>query len=139
MAQKVAAPERTELIDEHDAIAAVLRLYMDGAAKGDAEKLRRAFHPDSRMFGSLGGTRFDVPIQALIDMAGKGPADTAGRYRGRVVSITQVGDAAAAAVAEDGYWGSVSFVDFFNLAKIGGRWVIVNKTFAHTGGVPPAF
>jgi hypothetical protein len=33
----------------------------------------------------------------------------------------------------------VSFVDFFTLSKIDGRWQIVNKTFAHTGGVPPAF
>lgn len=44
-----------------------------------------------------------------------------------------------AAVAEDGFWGSVSFVDFFNLAKIDGCWVIVNKTYARTGGEPPKF
>ena len=135
---QVATPERTEVIDECDAIAAVLQLYMDGIARGDVDKLRQAFHPDSRMFGSLGGQRFDVPIQALFDMTAEGPADTAGRYRGRVLSITQVGDAAMAAVAEDGFWGSVSFVDFFNLVKIDGRWVIVNKTFAHTGGEPPS-
>jgi hypothetical protein len=30
-------------------------------------------------------------------------------------------------------------MDFFNLAKIDGRWQIVNKTFAHTGGEPPEF
>jgi Putative lumazine-binding len=29
-------------------------------------------------------------------------------------------------------------VDFFTLAKIGGTWKIVNKTFAHTGGEMPA-
>jgi hypothetical protein len=137
MAQQVVAPEQTEAIDEHDAIAATLQLYIDGSARGDSGKLRQAFHPHSRMFGSLGGTRYDVPIQALFDMMDQGPADTAGRYRGRVLSITQVGDAAMASVAEDGFWGSVSFVDFFNLAKIDGRWVIVNKTFAHTGGAPP--
>jgi len=131
--------ERVDVIDEHEAITAVLQLYMDGSARGDVEKLREAFHPDSRMFGSLGGKRFDVPIQALLEMTAEVPADTAGRYRGRVLSITQVGDAASAAVAEDGFWGSVSFVDFFNLAKIGGKWVIVDKTFAHTGGEPPAF
>ena len=135
---QVATPERTEVIDDRDAIAAVLQLYMDGSARGDVDKLREAFHPDSRMFGSLGGKRFDVPIQALFDMTAEGPADTAGRYRGRVLSITQVGDAAMAAVAEDGFWGSVSFVDFFNLAKVDGRWVIANKTFAHTGGEAPS-
>ena len=43
-----------------------------------------------------------------------------------------------AEVAEDGFWGRVSCVDFFNRAKIDGKWWIVNKTFAHTGGEPPA-
>jgi len=136
MVQQVIAPERTEQIDEYNAIVRVLQLYMDGSARGEPTKLKEAFHPDSRMFGSLGGKRFDVPIQALIEMVAHGPADTAGRYRGRILSVMQVGDAAMAAVAEDGFWGSVSFVDFFNLAKIDGRWVIVNKTFAHTGGEP---
>jgi hypothetical protein len=70
-------------------------------------------------------------------MTSQGPANTAGRYRGRILSLTQVGDAAVATVAEDGFWGSVSFIDFFSLAKVDGRWVIVNKLFAHTGGEPP--
>jgi len=74
---------------------------MDGSARGDAQKLTQAFHPDSRMFGSVGGEQFDVPIQALIDMASQGPADTGGRCRGHILSITQVGDAAVATVAED--------------------------------------
>jgi hypothetical protein len=139
MAQQVAIPERTDQIDEYDAIAQVLQLYMDGCARGEADKLQEAFHSDARMFGSLGGQRFDVPIQTLFELTAHGPADTAGRYRGRIVSVMQVGDAAMAAVAEDGFWGSVSFMDFFTLAKIDGRWWIVNKTFAHTGGEPPQF
>jgi hypothetical protein len=130
-------PERVEQIDDYDAIVKVLRLYMDGSARGEPDKLKEAFHPDSRMFGSLGGKRVDVPIQALFEMTAQGPADIGGAYRGRVVSVTQVGDAATAMVAEDGFWGRVSFVDFFSLAKIDGRWWIVNKTFAHTGGEPP--
>jgi hypothetical protein len=130
-------PERVEQIDDYDAIVKVLRLYMDGSARGEPDKLKEAFHPDSRMFGSLGGKRVDVPIQALFEMTAQGPADIDGAYRGRVVSVTQVGDAATAVVAEDGFWGRVSFVDFFSLAKIDGRWWIVNKTFAHTGGEPP--
>jgi hypothetical protein len=132
-------PERVEQIDDYDAIVKVLRLYMAGSARGEPDKLKEAFHPDSRMFGSLGGKRVDVPIQALFEMTAQGPADIDGAYRGRVVSVTQVGDAATAVVAEDGFWGRVSFVDFFSLAKIDGRWWIVNKTFAHTGGEPPEF
>ena len=39
---------------------------------------------------------------------------------------------------EEGFWGTVSFVDFFTLARIDGAWKIVNKAFVHTDGEPPA-
>ena len=64
------------------------------------------------------------------------PVDT-GTYRSRVLSVHQTGDAAVAVVAEEGYWGSVSFVDYFSLARIDGGWKIVCKLFTHTGGEPP--
>ncbi len=137
MVHQVTDVQRTDQIDEYDAIGKVLQLYMDGSAKGDVAKLKEAFHLDSRMFGSLGGQRLDIPIQSFFELAAH-PADTEGKYRGRVLSVTQVGDAAVAVLAEDGFWGRVSFVDFFSLSKIDGRWWIVNKTFAHTGGEPPA-
>jgi hypothetical protein len=77
-----------------------------------------------------------MPITEFIELAVSEPADT-GSYRGRVLSVHQVGDAANAVVAEDGYWGSLSFIDFFTLNRIEGAWKIVNKTFVHTGGEPP--
>jgi hypothetical protein len=90
------------------------------------------------MFGSLAGERYDVPISVLMDMSASAPADT-GKYRSRVLSVHQTGDAALAIVAEEGYWGSVSFVDYLSLARIDGRWKIVSKLFAHIGGEPPDF
>jgi hypothetical protein len=125
------------LIDDHDAIRAVVQLCLDGEAQGDVGKLREAFHPDARMFGDQAGTRYDVPIQTLFDLVAEGGADT-GRYRSRILSVTRLGDVATATAAEEGCWGTVSFVDFFSLCRIEGTWRIVNKTFAHTGGVPPA-
>jgi hypothetical protein len=129
------APE--SLVDDYDAIRAVVQLCLDGEAQGDVSKLQQAFHQDARMFGDLAGTRYDVPIQTLFDMAAEAPADT-GNYRSRILSVTQLGDVATATAAEEGYWGTVSFVDFFSLCRIGGAWTIVNKTFAHVGGEPPA-
>ncbi len=40
-------------------------------------------------------------------------------------------------IEEHGFWGVLSFVDYFSLARIDGSWKIVNKTFAHTGGSLP--
>jgi Putative lumazine-binding len=48
------------------------------------------------------------------------------------------GDVATATAAEEGYWGAVSFVACLSLCRIEGSWKIVNKTFAHRGGEPPA-
>ncbi len=127
----------TALIDDHDAISAVLKLFIEGESKGESAKLLQACHPDARMFGRLGKDRADMSIPELADLCAKYPLDTDGRYRGRIVSITQTGDAAVAVVAEDHCWGSVSFTDFLSLARIEGEWKIVNKTFEHTGGEPP--
>ena len=125
-----------DVVGDYDAICRVVQLMSDGEAKGDIAKLREAFHADARMFGSLAGTRYDVPIEELFSLAESAPADT-GKYRSRVLSVQQTGDAAVAMVAEEGYWGSVSFIDYLLLARIDGAWKIVCKLFAHTGGEPP--
>jgi hypothetical protein len=125
-----------DVVGDYDAICRVVQLCTDGEAKGDVEKLQEAFHTDARMFGSLAGTRYDVPIAELFSLAESAPADT-GNYRSRVLSVQQTGEAAVAVVAEEGYWGSVSFVDYLLLARIDGVWKIVCKLFAHTGGEPP--
>lgn len=127
----------TTRIDDHDEICRVVQLYMDGAAKGDVNKLKEAFHEDARMFGELMSTRYDIPVAELFRLSESMPADT-GKYRGRIVSVCQAGDVAFAAVAEDGFWGTVSFVDYFLLTRMERKWKITCKTFAHTGGIPPS-
>ena len=125
-----------DVVSDYDAIRRVLELCTEGEAKGEVEKLRAAFHVDARMFGSLAGERFDVPIEELFKLAESEPADT-GNYRSRVLSVQQTGDAAVGVVAEENYWGTVSFIDYFLLARIDGVWKIVCKLFEHTGGEPP--
>ena len=124
------------VVEDYDAIRDVVQMCLDGEATGNVEKLRTAFHEDARMFGSLAGERYDVPISELMAMSVKAPADT-GQYRSRILSVHQTGDAALATVAEEGYWGTVSFIDYLSLARIDDRWKIVSKLFAHTAGDPP--
>jgi uncharacterized protein YaiE (UPF0345 family) len=125
-----------DVVSDYDAIRRVLELCTKGEAKGDVTKLKEAFHPDAHMFGSLAGERFDVPIEELFKLAESDPADT-GNYHSRVLSVQQTGDAAVGVVAEENYWGTVSFIDYFLLARIEGSWKIVCKLFAHTSGEPP--
>ena len=132
------SPGAGSLIEDDDAIRQVVQLCLDGEATGDVAKLREAFHDDARMFGSLAGERYDVPISVLMEMSASAPADT-GNYRSQILSVHQTSDAAMAIVAEEGYWGTVSFIDYLALSRIDGRWKIVSKSFAHTGGEPPNF
>ncbi len=125
-----------DVVGDYDAICRAVQLMTDGEAKGDVAKLQEAFHADARMFGSIAGTRYDVPIEELFELAESEPADT-GTYRSRILSVQQTGDAAVGVVAEEGYWGSLSFIDYFLLARIDGVWKIVCKLFDHTGGEPP--
>jgi hypothetical protein len=119
-------------------ITRTLNQYVEGVRDGDAAKLRDVFHPDTRMWGSMLGERYDEPSTELIAMADGKPADVDGSYQANITSIEQHGDVATAVLAEEGIWGIVSFVDFFALARIDGTWKIVNKSFVHTGGEPPA-
>ncbi|WP_020416618.1 nuclear transport factor 2 family protein [Amycolatopsis sp. ATCC 39116] len=135
MAQAISETTATT-VDDYDAICRAVQLCLNGEATGNADKVRESFHEDARMFGSLGGERYDVPVSELAEMVASAPADT-GHYRSRILSVQQTGDAAFVTVAEEGYWGTVSFLDYLSLARIGGNWKIVNKLFAHTGGEPP--
>ena len=66
------------------------------------------------------------------------PADVDGSFPGSIRTVDEEGDAAIAIVDEEGFWGALSFVDYFSLARTDGSWKIVNKTFAHTGGSLPS-
>jgi hypothetical protein len=118
------------------AVGAV-QLYADGVRTGDAAKLEQAFNEGAWMFGSVGGERLDMPISEMIKMIAAKPADIDGSFQANVRSVEEEGDAAIVTLEEEGFWGALSFVDFFSVARIDGSWRIVNKTFAHTGGSLP--
>jgi hypothetical protein len=124
-------------IDSYDEVYRVVDLAMKGASEGNLAKLRRAFHKEAWMFGEVFGKRYDAPIKTFFELCENHPLGQGRRYRSRIVSITRVGGAAMAMVAEDGCWGTASFVDFFTVTRIGGAWKITNKTFAYTGGKIP--
>lgn len=125
-------------IEDIDSITQAVQLYIDGVARGDQAKLADAFHPDARMYGAVGDQRFDTAVAEFGEVVAASPGDGAGTFRARISSIVQAGDAASATVVEDGFWGTLSFVDFLSLCRIEGRWRIVAKAFTHTRGELPA-
>ena len=124
---------------DDEAISTVLRLYIEGAANGDAGKLRAAFHEHARTYGSLNGTRYDISVPEMISMEERAPRNSDGRYTAHIMSIEQAGDVATATIEEDGCWGTASFTSFLSLVKFDDRWQIVARVFAHvSGALPPS-
>jgi hypothetical protein len=123
-------------IRDLDEVRALIQLYIDGA-NGDVAKLEQAFHPDARMMGRVGAMQMYVPITDFFRMVERQPGLAGPSYKAVVRNIDLAGDAGVAVLVETDYMGC-DFVDYFSVARIAGRWQITNKTFAHTGGTPPA-
>lgn len=114
-------------------VTRLINLYIDGAGKGNADKLNEAFHSSERWFGTMGGTDYDLDKKGFVDLMVGAPGD-AGQLTAKITDIQIDGTVAFATVKEEGFWGTLSFTDFFSLSILEGRWQITNKTFAHTGG-----
>ncbi|MGO1000199.1 nuclear transport factor 2 family protein [Lysobacter sp. CA196] len=122
------APAHAESSHDERQVAAAVEDYLQGSSYSQADRLRRAFHPNARLYLDQGtdGMR-EVSIADYIGWFGKNP----GQFNGRVGRLlgTQVDGGVATAkaeilIAKD----QARFVDLFLLKKIGGRWQIVSKT-----------
>lgn len=115
---------------ELESIRKVIDLYIDGVRNGNVESLRKAFHPQSSMFGWKGKDLFTTPIQGLYDYVASSPAPATSGEKTRFVitSIQVTGNAATVAMAMDAYHAH-DFTDYFQLLKINGEWQIVSKLF----------
>ena len=112
-------------------VTRVLNLYIDGAGNGNADQMNEAFHSSARWFGTVDGTDYDLDKEGFVTyMVGTPGKPTSAK----IVDIQIAGTAATATVQEEGFWGTLSFTDYFQLAKLDGRWQITCKTFAQTGG-----
>jgi hypothetical protein len=113
-------------------ITRLINLYIEGAGKGDGAKLEEAFHKSARWFGTVGGVDYDLDKAAFISLMVGTPGD-AGALQCKITDIQIDGTAATATLREVGFWGTLAFTDYFQLAILDGRWQITCKTFANTG------
>lgn len=112
--------------DERE-VRAALDHYLQGHATGDGAHFALVFHPDSKLYFNRDG-KFSTRTSAeyIGGASGKPPADEAQRRR-RIVSVDVTGDAAQAKIELD--YPTTFFTDYFNLLRVDGKWLIVNKTF----------
>lgn len=108
-------------------ITATIMDYIDGTANGDADQVRRAFHPDFDLYTVNDADSLVIRSGAkYIEGIKVGEKNT---RQGRIISIDVEGNAAMAK-AEIAVPGWRVFTDYFLLLKYEGAWRIVQKSYS---------
>lgn len=119
---------QAEPLPDERQVAAVIQDYLQGSSYNRDEQLRRAFHPDARLYLSQGASGMrEVSIAEYAGWFSKNPGQFNGRV-GRLLSVQLEGNIATAKaeilVSKD----QARFVDLFLLKKIDEQWKIISKT-----------
>jgi len=122
---------------DYDEIVRVMQLYFDGMNENNLEKMKEAFHEKAWiMYIDAEGTfheglicdGYEASLRANDPMLRR----WLGNVAAQIISVTQVGDAAAVQLNFDHASDkSNGWIDFHNLLRINGVWKITNKTATH--------
>jgi hypothetical protein len=109
---------------------AVIEEYVEACRVGDVARLRAIFHPQALMSGYYLGEFYAGTPEPFYDEVGDNPSPkkTGAVYTGTITSAEQTGDCASLTLKEIGFLGS-NFTDWFHLARVGGVWLILSKTY----------
>lgn len=127
---------------DHDQIVRIAELYIGGFNDCDIAQFREAFDEDAWMYSIHADGAFHKTF--LADVFERWTTPPASHIVGRVLSVTQAGDAASILLGYDNMTAPErSWVDILSLLRIDGTWKIVNKiaTHASRGGwaaAPPS-
>lgn len=115
----------TAKTEDYDEIVRVIHLYLDAFNDNDINMFREAFHEDAWiLYIDADGTLHKNLISESFERWASPPS---WGVRGRIVSVTQMGDAAGVVLLFGDDW-----IDFHSLLRINGVWKITNKTATHS-------
>lgn len=115
-------------VQEYNAIVEVLNQYNEGSKQAKSSVMKPAFDAQATIFGvNTDGKLAGGPIQGLFDIIDSvfKPSPNA---KAAIARIDIVGTVASARIDTNDISG-FCFTDFFNLLKIDGKWIIVNKAY----------
>ncbi len=107
-----------------DSVNKVVEIYIESLKESNAEKVRKAFHPNGKVVGHLHGDFLEMSCE---DFAGFVAAQEPSEVEYEILSTVVEGTTAAVKV-RDKYLG-ITFLDTLSLIKIGDQWSIYNKLF----------
>jgi hypothetical protein len=121
---------------EKELAKVALENYLKGHETGNGDFMRKAFHPDAKLFWYRDG-KLNTRTAEEFAAGFKGqPAPDEAQRKRWIESIDVVGNAGTAKIILD--YPTVKFTDYMSLLKIDGEWKIVNKTFSSEPKAPAA-
>ncbi|MEQ9091073.1 MAG: nuclear transport factor 2 family protein [Balneola sp.] len=111
---------------EKELITDTINDYIEGTSYGNQDQVRKAFHPDLNLYSVRNGKLNVWFGQDYINGITDG-RDT-GR-KGEILSIDYENDVAVAKAEIIIPGRDAPFIDYFILAKIEGKWIIIHKAY----------
>jgi protease I len=113
------------MTNEEALIRQTIGYYTEGGTTGNPPLAAKAFHPSASMKFIKDAAFIDVPIAEFLSGYIK-----EGVVQQRTIEINSIdisGNAAQARLTID--YSTHQFIDYFNLLKTDGQWLIVSKIF----------
>jgi hypothetical protein len=118
--------QTTKTKSEFDLISQALMDYIEGTAIGDPDRLKKAFHPDFKLYTVT--EKDSLRIRSGKEYISNVKIGEKSNRIGRIISIDYEKDAAIAK-AEIVISNWRIFTDYFLLLKYEGSWKIVQKSY----------
>ena len=112
---------------EEAAARGPLENYLKGHATGDGEFMRKAFHPDAKVFWYRDGKLNQITSAEFAARFSGKPADDEAQRKRWIESVKITGNAGFGVITLD--YPTTKFTDYMSLLKVDGEWKIINKTF----------
>ena len=116
---------------EVEEVRQAVQQYIDGSYSGSVDTLRKVFHSKALMAGYLQGQLVIGSPEPFFADIEKHPsmAKSGAPYKAEIKSVDVAGQIASVVLVETGFFGVMSFTDYFHLLKEHGEWKIISKTF----------
>ncbi len=112
---------------EFEAITKTLTDYIEGSTEGQPNRLKTAFHPDLNLYSIGKDQKLNIwSGTAYIEDTKEGKPTGEG---GKIISIDFENNAAVAKVEISHPKSPSTYIDYFMLLKIEGKWTIIHKMY----------
>lgn len=120
---------KESILNDHEAVIAVVAEYCQGVFKGDIALLRKVFHPKAALFAEVRGQPYHRALDDYLAVVAnrESPQARGEPFRIKPITIEVTHEIAFAKVSCPMY--DYNYVDYLSFVRLDGEWRIVNKLF----------